>query len=329
MDTTKAPPGLRTPDGQAAWRRLYPFDSHFLPVGGGQTVHYVDEGPRDGQPVVMVHGNPTWSFYYRDVVAALAQTHRCVVPDHVGCGFSSRPADGDYDFTLAQRVDDLTVLLDQLQRDHGLRAPVDLVVHDWGGMIGMAWAARHPALVRRVVVLNTAAFPNPRGERIPVALRLVRDTPVGAWLVERFNAFALGAVTVGTKTRKLTAAEKAGYLAPYDTPENRLATARFVQDIPLGPGDPGFDVVTETAAKLDGLRDKPARIFWGLRDFVFDGAFLADWQRRWPEAEVTRFDDAGHFVLEDKRDVVIPGIRDFLSAEGTRAAALAASDGIR
>ena len=111
----------------------------------GLRQHYLDEG--DGAPVVMVHGNPTWSFFYRRLVEALSPTRRCIVPDHIGCGLSDKPDDSRYEYTLERRVDDLEALLDHL----GVREDVSLVVHDWGGMIGTSYAARHPDRIRKMV----------------------------------------------------------------------------------------------------------------------------------------------------------------------------------
>ena len=112
----------------------------------------------------MLHGNPTWSYYYRNLVAALRDRYRCIVPDHIGCGLSDKPQPPRYDYSLASRVEDLTALLDHL----GVRENVTLVLHDWGGMIGMAWAARHSRAVKRLVILNTAAFHLPKSKRFPL-----------------------------------------------------------------------------------------------------------------------------------------------------------------
>src|SRR5437763_1827424 len=150
-------------------------------------MHYLDEGA--GEPVVMVHGNPTWSFYYRNLVLALRDRYRCVAPDHVGCGLSDKPDDGRYIYSLERRVADLEVLLDHLH----LRENLTLVVHDWGGMIGPAFAARHPERVKRLVVLNTAAFHLPKGKPLPRSLWWGRNTVLGTVLIRGFNAFCRGA----------------------------------------------------------------------------------------------------------------------------------------
>ncbi len=284
---------------------LYPFEHHYLELSGGVKMHHLDEG--EGSPVVMVHGNPTWSFYYRNLVLALRGKHRCVVPDHVGCGFSDKPGDDRYDYTLARRVEDLTALLEH----KGLREDITLVVHDWGGMIGMAWAARHPERVRRLVVLNTSAFHLPKSKSFPWPLWLAR-TPPGGFLVQRFNAFSAVAARVCCTKAPLSPALRAAYCAPYDSYEHRIATLRFVQDIPLRVGDRGYDLISETEARLDALRRVPMLIGWGMRDFVFDVHFLREWERRFPEAEVHRYEDCGHYVLEDAADDLVPRITRFI-----------------
>ncbi len=294
----------RRPEGVS--RRLYPWEGRRLDRGAAR-MHYLDEGPREGEPVVMVHGNPTWSFYFREVVRALAATHRCIAPDHIGCGLSDKPDDAHYDYTLATRVDDLTALLAHLEPSRR----VHLVVHDWGGMIGFAWAARHPERVASLTVLNTAAFHLPAGKRFPAPLALAR-TPVGALLVRGANAFAWTASRVCVTKRALSPEARAGYLAPYRSWADRIATLRFVQDIPLRPADRAWAVVEETASGLAALAARPMLIGWGLRDFVFDRHFLAEWERRFPQAEVLRYADAGHYVLEDERDALVPRIAAFV-----------------
>ncbi len=274
--------------------------------GGGIRMHFVDEG--SGDPVVMVHGNPTWSFFYRGLVAALRDRFRCVVPDHVGMGLSDRPGDGAYAYTLRTRVDDLEGLLDHA----GVRGRVTLVLHDWGGMIGMAWAARHPDRVARLVVLNTAAFRAPPGKPLPRELRWVRNTPLGPLLVRGLDAFVRGSVRrCVAKPLLQEVAEQ--YLRPGGSGDRR-AVLRFVQDIPLGPGDPAWPVLEETEAALPAFADRPMLLCWGMRDFVFDRDYLAEWTRRFPGAEVHRFGVAGHWLLEDAGEEVASLVRRFLEA---------------
>ena len=292
----------------AVSKSLYPFDGQYLEVREGVRLHYLDEG--EGAPVVMVHGNPTWSFYYRDLVRALRDERRCIVPDHVGCGFSDKPGDDVYTYTLESRVDDLETLIDHTAPE----GPVDLVLHDWGGMVGMGWAARHPERVRRLVLLNTAAFLNPKSLRLPPSLWLVRNTALGALLVRGFNAFSRGATRMAVTKAKLPREVRDAYCAPYDSWQNRIATLRFVQDIPLKPADPGYAIVADSEAGLtERFGETPTLVLWGRKDFVFDDAFLARWRELLPQAEVVDFPDCGHYVLEDARDEILPRVQAFLA----------------
>ena len=286
-------------------KKLYPFPGKTLDLDG-LSYHYLDEGA--GDPVVMVHGNPSWSFYYRNLVLALRGSYRCIVPDHIGCGFSDKPGDDRYDYTLSRRIDDLERLIDSL----GLTRKITLVLHDWGGMIGMGYAHRHPERIARIVLLNTAAFHLPKEKPFPLGLRICRDTPLGTLLVRGFNAFSVGASIVGCKKNPMSAELKRAYRSPYDSWANRIATLRFVQDIPLAPGDRNYAQVSDIAAGLDRFSALPMAIFWGELDFVFDTSFLKEWVRRFPKARVRSYPDAGHYILEDMKEEVVPLIADFL-----------------
>jgi len=259
--------------------------------------------------VLMVHGNPTWSFYYRNLIKALSPTHRCIAPDHIGCGKSDKPGDDRYSYRFERRVDDLTRLVDSLELEK-----VALVAHDWGGMIGMTWAHRHPERVERIALMNTAAFGLPASKRLPASLKLTR-TPLGSVLVRGFNAFARGATRFAAK-KPLPRAVRDGLVAPYSSWENRIAVLRFVQDIPLGPSDPGYALIHEVAEGLPQFADTPFMICWGEQDFVFDRHFLAEWERRLPSATVHRFPEGGHYVLEDETSAVVTLIKDFMGATG-------------
>jgi haloalkane dehalogenase len=290
---------------------LYPFESRFHDLGGLR-FHYLDEGVGQAgcEPVVMLHGNPTWSFYYRDLIRKLRDRHRVIAPDHIGCGWSDKPDDDRYEYSLRQRVDDVEVLLDALVPEQ----KISLVLHDWGGMIGMAWAVRHPERVRRIVLLNTAAFLLPESKKLPSSLWWVRNTALAAFLVRRFNAVSRGASWACCTRARLTKEVRDAYCAPYDSWENRIATLRFVQDIPISPGDRGYDLVNEVACKLGLFAETPVLICWGDRDFVFDHHFLAEWQRHLPHAEIHRFPDSGHYVLEDAKTEILPLVDRFLVA---------------
>lgn len=287
-------------------RSLYPFEPRARAVNGLR-MSYLDEGA--GEPLVMLHGNPTWSFYFRGLVAALRGTRRVIAPDHIGCGLSEKPDESRYPYTLARRVDDLEALLEAVAP----RGPLSLVLHDWGGMIGMAWAHRHPERVARLVLMNTAAFHLPHEKPFPWQLKLARS-PAGAVAVRGLNLFCRGAARYCVARRPLPAEVRAAYLAPYDSWANRVAVHRFVTDIPLTPRDPGYELVSAVDEGLARFADRPALIVWGLRDFVFDWRFLDGWRRRLPRAQVHAFPDCGHYLLEDA-GAEIPGlVESFLSA---------------
>ncbi|MBZ4040631.1 alpha/beta fold hydrolase [Novilysobacter selenitireducens] len=287
----------------------YPFSPQRFDVRPGIAMSYLDEGPSDGEVVVMLHGNPSWSFYWRHLVLGLRDRYRCIVPDHVGMGLSDRPDDADYDYTLQSRVDDLDALLGHL----GIGGPVTLAVHDWGGMVGFGWALRDPSRVRRLVVLNTAAFPLPADKPMPWQLSLGRDSRIGGLLIRAFNLFARGAAWTGTE-RSLPRDVRRAYIAPYTGWRNAISTLRFMQDIPLGEGDRAWPLLAESARVLPQYADRPVFIGWGLRDFVFDRHFLDGFTRALPQAQVHAFEDANHYVLEDKHEVLVPAIRAFLDA---------------
>ena len=291
----------------------YSFDHHYHAVKGLR-LHYIDEGPKssdeDIEPLVMVHGNPSWSFYYRKLVNALRDNYRCIVPDHIGMGLSDKPDDETYHFTLDQRVDDLESLLDHL----GLTENITLVVHDWGGMIGMAYATRHPKRIKRLIILNTSAFHLPKDKTVPWQLKLSRIPVVGAILNQGFNIFARGAVKQCVTRTSMSPEVAEAYLAPYDNWSHRRAIKKFVFDSPLHTGDTAYETVDQVDKTVGQFSNIPMLICWGLKDFVFDHHFLEEWEKRFPDAEFHRFEDVGHYILEDAPEDVIPLVQQFLLA---------------
>ena len=283
----------------------YPWTPKTFVHPNGLNQSYLDEG--EGDPVVMLHGNPSWSYYWRHLVRGLQDDYRCIVPDHIGMGLSDKPDDTAYGYTLRNRVQDLDRLLDLLD----LGDNITLAVHDWGGMVGFGWALKHAERVKRLIVLNTAAFPMPAAKTLPWQLNLGRNWMLGEWLIRGANAFAAGAARDGVM-RPLDPDVKAALLAPYDSWANRISTVRFVQDIPLKHGDRAWDLVEDAGRRLPSFADRPAFIGWGLKDFVFDHHFLKGFEDALPRAEKQVYDDAGHYVLEDKHEVLVPRIRDFL-----------------
>ncbi len=283
---------------------LYPFIGIYKRLQGFD-MHVLDEGR--GESVVLLHGNPTWSFYYRNLVLGLRDHCRVIAPDHIGCGLSDKPSLQSYSYTLKQRVDDLEALLDQLQID----GPMTLVMHDWGGMIGMAYATRFPGRIKRLVLLNTASFHLPKTKSLPPSLWLCRHTPLGDFIIRQTGLFPI-VLTRWCVCKPMPPRVREGYLSPYQSSGNRTGLWQFVKDIPLGPEDPSYELVSGVQSKLTLFRDTPTLLLWGGKDFVFDHHFLSEWQKHLPNASVHRFPNAGHYVLEDAGDEILPLVKEFL-----------------
>ncbi len=278
---------------------IYPFEPKRHETGSG-VMSYLDEG-RGDEAVVMVHGNPTWSFFYRNLVLGLRDRIRCIVPDHLGCGLSDKPQ--DFNYTLREHVANLGRLLDarQLRRIH-------LIVHDWGGPIGLGAALSLPEKLGRVVILNTAAFAD---NRVPWRIRLCRTPWLGEWLVRGANGFAWPATWMAVN-RPLPEQIRRGYLFPYDNWANRIATHRFVVDIPNQTDRDSDRALAEIEARLPILRDRSVRLIWGGRDFCFDRHYYERWRKILPEAASDYLESAGHYVLEDAPEQCLTAVRRHL-----------------
>ena len=286
------------------FKRIYPFKSRWY-RNSGFCQHYLDEGK--GKPMVMVHGNPTWSFYYRRLIERFRKDYRVVVPDHIGMGMSEKPGDDRYKYTLKTRIDDLERLMDKV----GFEKDVTLVVHDWGGYIGIGWALRKPSRIARVVALNTAAFRVPRGMKIPLQLWVIKNLPgISNIAVQGFNAFA-GQATKQGVVHPMPPNVKKGYLAPYDNWDHRRSVLRFVQDIAVGKRDESYPEFKWIDRNLNRLVGKPMLICWGMQDFVFNRRILKEWKKRFPKADYHKYKDGGHYILEDKGKAVGDAMEEF------------------
>jgi haloalkane dehalogenase len=249
----------------------------------------------------MVHGNPSWSYLYRNLVRHLQDRYRCIVPDHLGCGFSDKPQ--GYPYRVHNHLDNLERLLEHLAIERCV-----LVVHDWGGAIGMGWAGRHAQRVAGVVVLNTAAF---RAQRMPLRIAICRWPFVGELLVRGLNGFA-GAAILMAVSKRMQPDVARGFLAPYDSWRNRIAIHRFVQDIPMHPNHPSWPTLVAIEEGLGNLAEVPMMLCWGGADFCFNDWFYSEWRRRFPQAESHYFQHAGHYVLEDAFEAIAPLVDQFL-----------------
>lgn len=277
----------------------YPFCGKYLLIDGHR-LHYLDEG--HGDVIVMVHGNPTWSFYYRRLVSLLSQTHRVIVPDHIGCGLSEKPK--NYHYTLAHHIENLNQLLDHLKVNN-----YSLVVHDWGGAIGLGCAIRHLQRISKLLILNTAAF---RSKRIPLRIRICKMPFIGSLIVKGLNGFCLPATYIAVE-KKMSPTVRSGYLSPYNSWQNRVAIHSFVKDIPLTPEHISYKTLVDIEEGLKGLHHQgtPVMIIWGGKDFCFNDQFYDEWRRRFPNAFCHYLSDCGHYVLEDGWQHIEPLAKEF------------------
>jgi haloalkane dehalogenase len=283
------------------WRSLYPFRSCYFEIDG-QRMHYLDEGR--GETLLLVHGNPTWSFYWRNLVLALRDRYRLIVPDHIGCGLSDKPQ--SYPYCLTRHVQNLVSLVRELD----LQA-VTLVAHDWGGAIGLGTALAEPGRFARFALMNTAGF---RSRRIPLRIRVCRTPLLGALAVRGLNGFARAALRMAVAHHeRMTPEVRQGLLAPYDSWKNRVAVHEFVRDIPLSPRHRSYAMLEGIERRLPSLRDRPWQFIWGMRDWCFTPHFLARFLDFIPAAEVHRLADAGHYVVEDAHERIVPLMEQFLA----------------
>ena len=288
----------------------WPYSPRYFDTPDGR-LHYVDEGPRDARPIVMVHGNPTWGYLYRRFIEAVTGAgYRAIVMDHLGFGRSEKP-DRPELYRIPRHGDRCEALLESLDlRD------ATIIVQDWGGPIGLTWAARHPERLRSLVVLNTFVHRPPGKVPLPLPLKLFRTPGVGELMVKGLHAFVKvflfkeGVVY----PERLGADEKAAYLAPHPSWSSRTGILVFPREIPAGPGGPVSDFVAGLNAKLvPAFQDKPVFIAWPMKDVAFTPDMLETmWLADFPHAEVMRIEDAGHYIQEDAHEKVIPRLLDFL-----------------
>jgi len=281
-------------------RKQYPFSPHIFELPCGNTMSYVDVGK--GPVIVMLHGNPTWSFYYRNLIKLLQKKYRVIAPDHIGCGLSSKPQ--QYQYRLNTHIDNIEHLLDYLKVDQ-----TSLVLHDWGGAIGMGYAVRNPQRIQSISILNTAAY---HSTHIPLRIQICRTPLFGDIVIRGCNGFARGALFMAV-TKKMSPDIAKGFLFPYDSWKNRIATLRFVQDIPLSEKDYSYTTLSNIEKGLELFKNTPVLICWGGKDFCFNDHFYVQWQGRFPQAECHYFSDAGHYVLEDAFDQIGPLIEQFFA----------------
>jgi len=300
LTVTEVPESLRQRSAdRSGFAEEYTFDSHWIRTPDG-IQHYVDEG--SGPILLMVHGNPTWSFAWRHLIRDLSKNYRVIAIDHLGCGFSEKPADAEY--TLDRHIHRLTELVCTLNLQD-----VTLFAHDWGGAIGMGCAGRHAERFSRFVLMNTAAF---RSTRIPLRIAVCRIPGLGAFGMQGLNLFSIAALYMAVE-RPLSAVAKAGLLAPFNSWSNRVAVKEFVHDIPMKPGHRSYQTLVQVEESLALHSDKPMQLIWGMKDWCFSPEFLREFEQRCPHAAVHEITEAGHYVFEDAHQEVIEVSRSFMN----------------
>lgn len=278
---------------------IYPFEQHFFDLKGNR-YHYLDEG--SGETFLMVHGNPTWSFMFRKLVLEFRNTHRVIAPDHLGFGLSDKPV--SFPYRLETHIDNLEAFVLGSKLDN-----INLLVHDWGGPIGLGFALRYPERINRVIISNSAAFAM---NRIPLLIKLGKLPFLGEKLIVDLNLFARAATRM-TTVNPLEDKVRAGYLLPFsERREDRTGILRFVQDIPMKPEHPSFETLLGIEHGLWMFREKPVAIIWGLRDWCFTHHFFERWVDFFPHAETLALEHAAHLLLEDAIDDIIPFLHHFL-----------------
>ncbi len=300
---------IGTPRNDWSFGGTWLYEPRWFQSGEGR-IHYVDEGPRDGQPVVMLHGNPTWGYLYRNFIPPLvAAGFRTIVPDHLGFGRSDKPDDPEL-YRIPRHAARLEALLESLDlRD------ATLIPHDWGGPIGLFWAARHPARIRALAILNTFAHRPPGKVKLPLPLHLFRTPGVGELMVKGLHAFVrVFLFKAGIVHReRFTADVRAAYLAPHPTWASRTAILTFPREIPSGPTGAVSDFLAEVHAGIQALADRPVFIAWAMKDIAFTPDVLRQlWLADFPQARVLRIEDAGHYLQEDAYERIVPALLEFL-----------------
>ncbi|HCE45921.1 MAG TPA: alpha/beta hydrolase [Lentisphaeria bacterium] len=278
---------------------IYPFKHHYFKIKS-YNMHYIDEGL--GEPLVILHGNPSWSFLFRNLIPELSRTNRVIVPDHLGCGMSDKPQ--NFQYRLETHIDNLEEFLLGLDLQN-----INLMVHDWGGPIGLGFAIRYPERIKRLIITNTAAFTS---TKIPFRISVCRTPWLGEKLVRSLNLFCKMSLRM-TTVRKMPENVKKGFILPYDSYENRIAVYNFVKDIPVVPEAPSYEVLVGIEHGLWMFKDHPVAIAWGMKDWCFHEAFLKKWKQVYPQASVLPLYSAGHYLFEDEPAKITEFVKKFIS----------------
>jgi len=283
----------------------YPFVPNYQHVNGFD-MHFVDEG--NGEPVVLLHGDPTWGYLWRNIIPTLSKIARCIVPDHMGMGKSEVPRE-PYPYRLVHHIANLETLIVELDLRN-----ITLAVHDWGGPVGFGFAIRHPDRIKRLVISNTWASARWPGAPFPRLIEIIRSTGGEKFVLEK-NGYLERALTGTTHySERLSGPVMDAYRAPFPTPESRVAMLCWSRDIPVTEADPSYPEMRRVENKLPLFANTPTLIVWGMLDPVLPASVLRWWQDIYPHAMVHRIENASHFLQEDAPKQIAGYISDFIAA---------------
>lgn len=275
----------------------YPFKHNYFKVND-TTMHYVDEG--EGEVLLFVHGTPSWSFEFRNVIKFLSKKYRCIAIDHIGFGLSEKPA--KYDYTVQNHTASLLKLITHLQLNQ-----FTMLVHDFGGIIGLAAAEQIPEKIKGLVILNTWCR-SIQDEPEYKKMKMILGSPLMPLLYRylNFSAKYILPAAFGERSR-LTPEIHQHFLRPFSKASERNGTIAFAKSLLRDQ-----DYYASVGKKLSILKDKPVLIIWGMKDEFITEKHLLWMQEQFPGSKVVRYDDAGHFVLEEKSVVAGPVIAEFM-----------------
>ena len=281
----------------------FAFEPRFVQAGETR-LHYIDEGPREAAPLLFLHGNPTWSYFWRRPITELAVLgHRCVAIDHMGFGRSDKPPRLAA-YSLRRHVDNTVALIDELDLDG-----VTLVVHDWGGPIGLGAMLERRERLSRLVLMNTWAWELP--SFLPPFLREFRNEGLGEILILGGNLF-VESMPSAMGRREPNPVMMDAYRAPFPDYWSRAGMLAFHREIPLTERDRSAPLMASIHEGLSSFADLPVLLVWGMRDPVFQPVFLEQWRELYPRAETTELANASHFLVEDDPGAVTEAIERFL-----------------
>ncbi len=275
-------------------QRLYPFEHRFVDLGNGVEMHYVDEG--EGETLLMLHGNPTWSFLYRKMISRLRGDFRCVAPDYPGFGLTEAPS--GYGFTPGEHSENIELFVDKL----GLR-DVTLILQDWGGPVGLGLAVRRPELVKRLVLGNTFAWRLTSGR--DRAFSALMGGPIGRTMAYLFNGVARFFFMRGL-VRRLDREVLEMYLAPFRRRADRKQTSISPRELTTA-----VDYLDSVEEGLERIGDRPTLLTWGVKDFAFQEEARQRFEKAFPEHKTVLL-DASHFWQEDAGEEAADGILEWM-----------------